>query len=113
MKNKKEQSVPSPRPVRAGPKGAESQYIPMESYLTKGKLSYIIPKKSKNSAVAFFDLGRKEPLVYDLKKWFSLTRPGALPVPLASLSCNGLNQGPKGTEVRSLPPQEKARTYLP
>ena len=113
MKNKKEQSVPSPRPVRAGPKGAESQYIPMESYLTKGKLSYIIPKKSKNSAVAFFDLGRKEPLVYDLKKWFSLTRPGALPVPLASLSCNGWNQGPKGTEVRSLPPQEKARTYLP
>ena len=68
MKNKKEQSVPSPRPVRAGPKGAESRYIPMESYLTKGKLSYIIPKKSKNSAVAFFDLGRKEPLVYDLKK---------------------------------------------
>ena len=113
MKNKKEQSVPSPRPVRAGPKGAESRYIPMESYLTKGKLSYIIPKKSKNSAVAFFDLGRKEPLVYDLKKWFSLTRPGALPVPLASLSCNGWNQGPKGTEVRSLSPQEKARTYLP
>ena len=113
MKNKKEQSVPSPRPVRAGPKGAESRYIPMESYLTKGKLSYIIPKKSKNSAVAFFDLGRKEPLVYDLKKWFSLTRPGALPVPLASLSRNGWNQGPKGTEVRSLPSQEKARTYLP
>lgn len=99
MQNKKEQSVPS----------REGRYIPMESYLTKGKLSYIIPKKSKNSAVAFFDLGRKEPLVYDLKKWF---KTGALPVPLASsLSSLGKAKAPKG--VRSLPPQEKARTSLP
>ena len=92
MKNKKEQSVSSPRVPKdqGSPKqnlarpslpktriayaGAEDRYIPMESYLTKGKLSYIIPKKSKNSAVAFFDLDRKEPLVYDLKKWFSLAR---------------------------------------
>ena len=65
MKNRKEQSVSSSSSRRDG---AENRYIPMESYLTKGKLSYIIPKKSKNSAVAFFDLGRKEPLVYDLKK---------------------------------------------
>jgi len=103
MKNRKEQSVPSYS------KGAENRYIPMESYLTKGKLSYIIPKKSKNSAVAFFDLGRKEPLVYDLKKWF---KTGVLPAQAPNKENLMVSVLPS-QEVRSRPVGIKAKTYLP
>ena len=103
MKNRKEQSVSS------SSKRAENRYIPMESYLTKGKLSYIIPKKSKNSAVAFFDLGKKEPLVYDLRKWF---KTGVLPAQAPNKE-NLLVSVLPSQEVRSRPVGIKAKTYLP
>ena len=67
MKNLKVSNSPDGVPTH-------DQYLPIETYLKKGLISYIVPQtkgiKFKDSSLTFFDLNSKEIVLYDLKKWF-------------------------------------------
>lgn len=69
-----ESSVPKGTDTRGGASRGKKFYLPLETHLQKGLISYIVPQakgtKFKDSSLTFFDLNEKETVLYDLKKWF-------------------------------------------
>lgn len=65
--NRQNKKVYSPKPI-------EKFYLPLETHLQKGQVSYIVPQtkgtKFKDSSLTFFELNEKEGVLYDLKRWF-------------------------------------------
>ena len=67
-------SVSKGTDTRGGASRGKKFYLPLETHLQKGLISYIVPQakgtKFKDSSLTFFDLNEKETVLYDLKKWF-------------------------------------------